>query len=106
MEKMITIQQRDGSVWGVPVRVVAQDRAAYFAHEFAGEVERSLNEDTIPLFEADTFEILDWAANNMNWLDVQHVAKILQLPKPLVAADFQEAWMNGNKKVLHIPGHT
>lgn len=76
----------DGSKWGVPVEVIARNRAAYYAHEFDGDVERSLKEDTLPLFESDDYDVEDWASNNMNWSDVaQHAKKIQEAPAP----DFQ-----------------
>lgn len=97
--KMLTIEMPDGSKWGVPVDVIARNRAAHYAHEFGGDVERSMAEDTIPLFESDDYEVEDWAANNMNWSDVETQAKKLQdAPAP----DFQEAWMNGEKSVIEV----
>ena len=97
--KMLTIEMPDGSKWGVPVEVIARSRAAHYAHEFGGDVERSMAEDTMPLFESDDYEIEDWAANNMNWSDVEAQAKKLQdAPAP----DFQEAWVNGEKAVIEV----
>lgn len=97
MKTTLEIKMPDGSVWGVPVMVIAKDRAANYANEFGGDVERSLVEDTLPLFEAEVFEIKDWAANNMNWSDVKHAATRIRPPDPLTDADFQEAWVNGEK---------
>jgi len=51
MHKYMTVKMPDGSVFGVPVEMVARNRAAHYAHEFNGDIERSLKEDTIPLFE-------------------------------------------------------
>ena len=95
--KMLTIEQVDGSVWGVPVDVIARHRAAHYAHEFDGDVELSLAEDTLLLFESEPYEVQDWAVNNMNWPDVADRArKIKDAPEP----DFQEAWMGGAKDVI------
>lgn len=95
--KMLTVKQEDGSVWGVPLELIARDRAAHYAHEFGGDVEKSLAEDTLPLFEGDSYEAEDWAANNMNWSDVQaHAKKLKDAPPP----DFQAAWLNGEKAVV------
>ena len=97
--KMLTIEMPDGSKWGVPVEVIARNRAAHYAHEFGGDVERSMAEDTMPLFESDDYEVGDWAANNMNWSDVETQAKKLQsVPDP----DFQEGWVNGEKSVIEF----
>lgn len=96
----IHVTQRDGSVWAVPVMTVARDRAENYKDEFDNDVERSLDEDTLVLFEDDQAEILDWAANNMNWSDVASVAARAKNPAPLTIRDLQEAWINGKKKVV------
>jgi len=97
--KMLTIEMPDGSKWGVPVELIARNRAAYYAHEFGMDVELSMANDTIPLFESDDYEVEDWAANNMNWSDVEAQAKKLQDAN---APDFQEAWVNGEKAVIEV----
>ena len=71
--KMLVLQMPDGSEWGVPVEVIARNRAEHYKSEFGDDVERSLAEDTMPLFE-DDYEIEEWASNNMNWQDVKGCA--------------------------------
>ncbi len=95
MHKLMTVEMPDGSKWGVPVEMIARNRAAHYAkREFDGDVERSLAEDTIPLFEEDDYEIQDWAVNNMNWCDFDgHQVKVSDAPTP----DFQDAWLSGEK---------
>lgn len=83
----------DGSTWGVPVSRVAQDRARHYANEFGGDVERSLNEDTLPLFEANPAAIEDWATGNMDWADVVDVAVKMSGPPELKRKDFVKAWL-------------
>ncbi len=97
----LTITQADGSVWAVPVAIIATSRATHYAHEFDGDVKRSLDEDTLPLFAADPFEVQDWASNNMKWSDVAHAAFKIKEPEP---CDFQEAWVNGEKSVIDVSG--
>lgn len=80
-------------VMAIPVRVIAEDRARYFAHEFAGDVARSLMEDTIPMFEGDDYEIEDWARNNMDWKDVKKFARVVKAPDHQDEL-YQEGWMN------------
>lgn len=99
--KMLLITMPDGTVWGVPVDVIADDRAGAYCDEFDGDRDRSLNEDTLPLFKADPYEIIDWAANNMNWDDVKSYARIVADHMP-PAVDYQEGWMNGAKEVRDI----
>ena len=92
MHKLMTVQMPDGSKWGVPIEMIARSRATHYASEFDGDIERSLAEDTLPLFEKSDYAIEDWAKNNMNWSDFDgHQVKVEDAPTP----DFQEAWMNG-----------
>ena len=94
MHKLMTVKMPSGEVWGVPVAMIAHSRATHYAKEFDGDVERSLAEDTMPLFESDDYEIQDWAVNNMNWSDFNgHQIKVFEAPAP----DFQDAWMEGDK---------
>ncbi len=94
MHKYLTVKMPDGSVWGVPVEMIARNRAAHYAHEYDGDIEQSLAKDTGPLFESDDYMIEDWAENNMDWSDFDgHQVKISDAPQP----DFQEAWLNGEK---------
>lgn len=94
------IEMRDGSVWAMPVEVIARHRAEHYKDEFGDDVERSLEEDTWPLFEENDYEVSDWAVNNMDWDDVVDHAKQISKPEPLTPYDFQEGWMNGNKEVV------
>lgn len=98
MGKELHITMPDNSVWAVPVQMIATHRAEYYSHEFGGDVARSLAEDTLPLFRADDYEIKDWAANNMNWSDVQHAARCVT-PGDV---DFDEGWANGEKGVKEV----
>jgi hypothetical protein len=91
--KYLTFVMRDGSTWGVPVSRIADDRARHYAFEFGGDVERSLKEDTLPLFEANPSAIEDWATGDMDWADVVDVAVKLSLPPELKRKDFVEAWL-------------
>lgn len=91
MHKYMTVLMKDGSVWGVPVSIIARNRAEHYAHEFDGDVERSLAEDTIPMFEGDDYEIHDWAINNMDWKDFDgHQVKLSDPDVP----DFEAAWLS------------
>lgn len=96
--KVLTVKQTDGSVFAVPVEIIARHRAACYApREFAGDIERSLAEDTLPLFAEDDYAVEDWAANNMNWCDVQtHAFKIKDADPP----NHQEAWVRNEKNVI------
>lgn len=97
INSVISVEMDDGSVWEVPVMVVARNRAKHYADEFDGDIGKSLEEDTIPFFASDSYEIIDWAENNMNWEDVEQFATMVQGTD---AIDYQDSWVNGPKEVL------
>ena len=100
----LRVEMVDGAKWDVPVVIIALDRARSYRDEFAtndanendGEGGAFI-EDTVPLFLASDFEIIDWAANNMNWADVAQHATQVNPPEPF---DFDEGWVNGPKEVI------
>jgi len=94
-EKNYIITMPDGSKWSVPVKVIAKSRAEYYADDFGGDLLESLDE-TYKDFEADDFEVNDWAQNNMNWEDVE--AKATQVSPP-ENVDYDEGWVNGEKEI-------
>lgn len=97
--KFITVMP-DGTKWAVPVMVIARSRAAYlFDHhpdEFNSEQD-ALENDTIPLFESDDFEIEDWAQNNIKWADVFPRAVQISGAPP---CNYNEGWVNGDHEVV------
>ena len=95
--KYLTFVTPDGAVWGVPVSRIAQNRARHYASDFGGDAERSLNEDTLPLFEADPAAIGDWATGNMDWAHVVDVVVRMSWPPKLTTKDFVKAWLGPKK---------
>lgn len=92
--KYLTMALENGEVWGVPVEMIARNRATHYAHEFGDDIERSMAEDTIPLFNSSDYDIVDWAVNNMNWSDFTgHQVKLRDGNQ----RDFQSAWMECEK---------
>jgi len=96
---LLEVEMPDGKLWCVPVMFIARHRAEAYKKEFGNDVERALSEDTLPLFAADRFEVQDWAANNMNWSDVESVAEEIEMIEPQ-KPDYEEGWANGTKKFL------
>lgn len=94
--KYLRVKMEDGSEYDIPVNVIAENRAEYYSDEFDNDLQRSLKEDTMPLFESDNYKIEDWAANNMNWSDVESIAVKISNE----SVDFQEGWINGDKKIV------
>jgi hypothetical protein len=87
------IEMAPGHVYAVPLMAIALDRARNYADEFEGDVQRSLAEDTLPLFASDLYEAEDWRGNNMNWADVKEVAVRVETKSKHI--DFDEGWING-----------
>lgn len=96
MKQNYLITMPDNSVWCVPVMEIAKNRAAYHAEKDGISFEKSLNEDTIPLFEEDDYEIQDWARNNMDWEDVRRFAVQVEETQDI---DYQEGWVNGKVEI-------
>lgn len=91
------VEMTDGSIWAVPIGVIAQHRAEYYLENYAGRytsLEEAL-EDIEKLFEMDFYEIKDWAEDNMDWEDVEEHAHKVQETK----IDFQESWRHGYKEI-------
>lgn len=95
----LRVEMPDGTLWEVPVAVIAVDRARRYLEEFDDDLARSLKEDTLPLFREAEYEIIDWATGNMNWEDIEPHAQKVQDPD----VDYQRGWIRGSKTV-HKPG--
>jgi len=104
MARYLRVTMPNGLKFDVPAELIARNRAAYYAKadtgivsgpeydkEFAAEYEYTLNDD---------FELIDWAANNMNWDEVEHNARLVW-PDPQVV-DYQEGWVNGEKEIVEL----
>lgn len=99
MDKHLIVTFSDGSRWQIPAGFVATDRAAYYAKldserdgvdydkVFGEEVEFALKNE---------FELIDWAKNNMDWVDVMGVAEKLDVKR----AEHRHEWANADMKVV------
>lgn len=85
MKNFMLVTMSDGSKWSVPTSVI---RDSWWAHyKDHGDVKfKDFDED----------ECEDWAANNMNWKDVESVAK--ELHEEHDPVDYEEGWTNGYKE--------
>lgn len=93
--KYLLVTMPDGTVWEVPAAFIAKNRTAYYAEkekfvegskEWADEYESSM----------DDSELMDWAASNMNWEDVEAEAR--RVTDPVV--DYDDGWCNGDKEIV------
>lgn len=98
MPKFLQVQMEDGSLWEVPADFIIRDRVSFYAKidKFAEGSDEWKEEWEYT--SSDDYEIEDWAASNMNWADVRHLA--VKLPTPPREIDFQQGWINGPKKVV------
>jgi len=92
----LTVEMPDLKIYAVPVKIIAEDRAKYYAQNDGITYEESLFTDTIPLFD-DADEIVDWAINNMNWEDIKEYAILIE-SEPKV--DYESGWIDGTKTIL------
>lgn len=73
--KFIRVED-NGFVWMVPLEAVAANRAKYYAEK---DKDTSY-QDEFDYVMADDYEGVDWFANNMNWEEVEAVAKLVERP--------------------------
>lgn len=102
MKKYLRVTMPDLSTWDVPAQIIAENRARYYAKRASGEESgaeyEKVHEAELACGLHDDDEILDWAANNMNWSDVEAYAVRLELPA--VKVDYQEGWVNGERQIV------
>ncbi len=93
--KYVLFDSADGFTYGVPVMFFAEKRAYRYCDEFEQDMGRSMIEDTLPLFESNPSEIIDFAKGNFNWDDVKnHAIKMERKDKP--KPDYQEEWLSND----------
>lgn len=104
--KYYVVTMPDGEQWGVPIRIIIEDRFKYFFDSVApsfwndkDQLKIELNDLVDEHNHLSAFEIEDWARNNMNWKDVEKYARFFQGGKP---ADRQEGWLNGESEFVDI----
>jgi hypothetical protein len=100
----LRVTMPNGDKYEVPVSAIALNRARSYGDKFGGDVDRSLQEDTLPVFRSSPFEVKDWAANSMDWSDVDAIAVKVVSRLDLSESEFQEGWVNGEKEVIKASG--
>jgi hypothetical protein len=88
-DKYLVVTMPNKRQYLVPARVVAENKAEYMSKKHGTKYEDEY-------FEAigDDSEIVDWAANNMNWKDIAHTAH--PIPEiPLTDEQLEDGWCNG-----------
>lgn len=90
MKPFINFTFPNGYTYQVPTEIIARHRAENYKDEFGGDVERSLSEDTKPLFE-DAYQVADWAKNNMSWAELAPFAILVRFEAADIANQFADA---------------
>lgn len=102
MPKVIRVEMPDDTVWDIPARIVAIDRAKYYAEKdtdttYDDEYRYAMSKDG----ETD---LIDWLENNMDWFDVESEASEVAQHRTNNEIDRirNEGLANGEKKVLDL----
>lgn len=74
--KVLEISDVDGYIWHLPVSVVADDRATYYAKH---DPDTTYREEFDYLME-DDYEVKDWYLNNMNAFEIEPKFKLISQP--------------------------
>jgi len=99
IEKHLRVEMPDGIQFDIPIKAIARNHAKAHKDKHGGSSVNALLEHTIPLFECDVDEILDWATNNINWGDVAEYAIEVPRVKENVL-DYEKGWLNGAKIIV------
>jgi len=99
--KYLKVTFSDERVFKIPAQFIAENRAAYYAKSDSesgadGYDEIFKEEVGWVMEEEDSFEICDWAFNNMDWKDVKDVA----IEDERFKADLDEEWCNVENEIV------
>lgn len=75
--KMLAITMVDGRIFHVPLEVIAKARATYYA----AKDKDTTYESEFEYVMEDSYEAIDWYANNMNPDEVMAHAQLVYTPK-------------------------
>lgn len=80
MKPFVQIAFPTGHVFEIPTAVIANDRAKSMQQRHPDEfpnLEAAL-EDTTELFKDSSYDVQDWARNNMNWSELEPQARLIR----------------------------
>ena len=92
MKDYLHVTFSNGFTYQIPVKVIVEHRSKTL-HETNADEFPTLAEamtDTEDLFASDTYEIEDWAKNNMNWTDVNSEAVLVDVTQ----IDLEQEWIS------------
>ena len=106
--KRLCVRFSDGRSYWIPARFIAEHRAKYYAGLDSvqdGADFQEVFETEVELALGDSFELQDWARNNMNWSDVPR-AKRTRMSDIESRADLNGEWANAYMWVEYAPKQT
>lgn len=102
MTKQLRIVFSNGQIYEIPALLIASSRATYYAGVDCGKDKTLKFEDVfkkeLKYSIEDDGELLDWASNNMNWSDVEAMAKLVGDQDRVV--DYQDEWINSESREI------
>ena len=93
-KQVIITEMPDGSQWATPAELVAANRATHYAD--GGTAGNAIFDEEFAHAMGDHDDLIDWAANNMNWDEVAPHSFMLSGP---TSTDYDDGWANGEKSV-------
>ena len=94
--KYLVMTMPNGEIWQIPAEIIANSRANYYGEKEGPEMRKEEYEYTLN----DNLELIDWAANNMNWSEVKEFAKKIKEADPILEDAFEECWRNGEREII------
>lgn len=92
--KYYRVEFSDGSMWNIPLSVIVHNRVEYLTGVTRESIE-VIEEEVLDEFK-DSYNVGDWAQNNMDWADVVEYA--VQVIRP--STDYEVEWSNAKYQVI------
>lgn len=83
--------EEDGSVWDVPLQIVADSRDEHYG-------EKSYTIGLIRADRLDKYTLTEWAINQMDWDEFEPYAVRVEMPPKKV--NYIAAWMSADRKIV------
>jgi hypothetical protein len=100
MNKFLQFTMGDGSVWEMQAEEIAKRRADYYAtrdHEQEGLDYQKVYEEEYAYTLSDSYELTDWACNNMDWSEIKELSVVVQPPRDI---DYEAEWAFAQREIV------
>lgn len=95
-DKCLKVRFSNGDLFAVPARVIAENRANYYAELDGYELNSNEWEAEVLTALNDEYEIEDWAGNNMNWDELSPYAVKINIEE----FDYDEEWPDADIELI------